>query len=143
MLDDMPDQLGARQFAGIQVAPFGQQLARGGVVAALEGITDVGVVVAELPEAQRQVQDEDVQPQGEQHAEMAQRPVDQRNGQARHQNRDSPDDGGMVLVAGVEVAARPAHPADDRLVHAVAMPQGLELLTQQGQQHREEIHGPG
>mmetsp|Transcript_16246 Transcript_16246/g.45318 ORF Transcript_16246/g.45318 Transcript_16246/m.45318 type:complete len:375 (+) Transcript_16246:210-1334(+) len=143
MLDDMTDEFGARQLAGVQMAPFREQLAGRGVIAALHRIPDVGVVVAELAEAQGQIEHQHIECQRQQQAEVAQQPVQQRGHHAGNDDGDGPDDGGMVFVARVEVSARPAHPADDRLVHTVAVPQGLELLTQEGQQHREEIHGPG
>ena len=70
VFDDVAQHLGARQFAGIEVAPLGQQPARLVLVTAVQRLADVGEVVAELAEAQRQVEQRDVEGQRQQQAEM-------------------------------------------------------------------------
>ena len=83
MFDHVAQELGARQLAGIQVAPLREQAARLVLVAALEGIADVGEVVAELAEAQRQVEHRHVEGERQQQAEVADRAVGQRHQQRR------------------------------------------------------------
>ena len=51
VFDDVAQQLGARQLAGIEVQPLPELRTRGVLVAAVERFTDVGEEVAELPEA--------------------------------------------------------------------------------------------
>ena len=55
VLDHMTQQLGARQLAGVEVPPLGQQAARLQFIAPFERRTQVGKVVAELPKAEREV----------------------------------------------------------------------------------------
>ena len=56
ILNHMAHDLAAGQFAGIDLAPLGQQLTRGGFIAVVERVANVGEIVAELPEPQRDVQ---------------------------------------------------------------------------------------
>ena len=60
--------------------------------------------------------------------------------QCRRQCRDAPDHPGMAVASGIEVVRGPAHPAEERVVHDTAAPQGLDLLEQQGKQDGEETH---
>jgi hypothetical protein len=46
----------------------------------------------------------------------------------------------VVRLAGVEVAAGPAHPGEQGVVHPVVARQRLELFDQQREQDGEEAH---
>jgi len=110
VLDDVAQQLGARQLAGVQVAPLGQQPTGLVFVTALQRLADVGEVVAELTEAQRQVDHADVEHQRQQQAVVGDRGMDAPGQQRRHDDRDGPHHAGMLRSARIEVAACPAHP---------------------------------
>jgi len=58
----------------------------------------------------------------------------------RNHRGDDPHDPGVVITAGVEVAARPAHPRGQRVVDQVAARQRFELFDQQREQDGEETH---
>ena len=59
MLDHMAQQFGARQLTRVEVAPIGEPLARGDVVAVLERVANVGEVMAELAKPERHIQHAD------------------------------------------------------------------------------------
>ena len=52
VLDHMAQDFGARQFAGVQVSPLGQQAPRLVFVTSVQRVADIGEEVAELAEAQ-------------------------------------------------------------------------------------------
>ena len=56
ILDHVAHDLAARQFAGIDLLPLRQQFARGGLIAGVQRVADIGEMMAELPEPQRHVQ---------------------------------------------------------------------------------------
>ena len=96
------------------------------LVAALERVADVGEVVAELAKAERQVQHQHVE--RERRAARASRPAHRCTSAASGAgatDRDEPDDPGVVRAPGVEVAAGPAHPRDQAVVHPVVARQRL------------------
>ena len=70
MLDHVTDQLHARQLAGVQVAPLRQVLTGGFVVATVQRVADVREVVAELAEAEREVEHQHVHAQRQQHMDV-------------------------------------------------------------------------
>ena len=122
------------------MAPLGQQLACLGFVTAVERVADVGEVVAELTKAEREVKHRHIPHQREQHVEVPERHMDAPRDQRRNDDRDAPDDPGMVVATGIEVATGPAHPARQRIVDDVATRQWLELLDHQREQNGEEAH---
>ena len=140
VLDDVAQQFGARQFARVQMAPLRQQPACLGLVGAVERVADVGEIVAELSESERDVEDRDIPGQRQQQAEVGDAGVNAPGDQRRQDRGDGPDDPGMVIVAGVEVAAGPAQPVGEAVVHDVAARQRLQLLDQQREQDGEKTH---
>ena len=60
IFDHMADDLAARDIAGINLLPIGQKLSGQGLVATVQGIANIGEVVAELPKPQCQLQNQDV-----------------------------------------------------------------------------------
>ena len=110
VFDDMAQHLGARQFAGIEVAPFGQQPAGLVFVTARQRVADVGEVVAELPKAQREVEQPDIEGQRQHQAEVADEQMQGRHQHRGYAHRHAPHHPGVVGLPGVEIAARPAHP---------------------------------
>ena len=140
MLDDMAQQLGARQLAGIEMAPLLQHRARALFLALLERVADVGEVMAELAKTQRQVEHHQIPQQGQQHAVVVEQLEHAEHQQRGHAQRDRPDHPGMVLAAGVEVARRPARPVDQGFMDRIALRQRTQLLDDQGQQDGKKTH---
>ena len=110
VLEDVAQQFGPRQFAGIEMAPLPEQATRRVVVTTLQCVTDVGEEVAELAKTQRQVEHQHIECERGQQAVMRQRDVQDRYRGSRSQHRDAPHDDGMSLMAGVEIAPGPADP---------------------------------
>jgi hypothetical protein len=142
MLDHVAQQLGAGQFARVEVAPLGEQAARLVLVATVQGIADVGVVVAELAKAQREVEHADDRwpaPAARCTRARARRSAVSSAGQ---QHGDTPDHPGVVRLARVEVAPGPRDPGLQAVVDPVVARQRLELFEQQREEDGEEAHGP-
>jgi hypothetical protein len=110
VFDHVAQHLGARQFAGVEVAPFGQALTRQVLVAAVERVADVGEVVAELTKTQREVQHPHVDGQCQQQAVVLGQQVQGRHQQCRAQHRHAPHHPGVARLARIEVAPGPSHP---------------------------------
>ena len=140
MLHHVAQDFGARQLAGIEMQPFGQQAAHLVLVATVERVAHVGEVVAELAKAQREVQHCHVEGHGQQQAVVTDAKVEQRDEKCRHQHRHPPHDPHMARLAGIEVAAGPAHPGHQPVMHPVVARQRLELFDQQREQDGEETH---
>lgn len=106
MFDDVAQQFGAGQFAGVQVAPLLQYAAGAVFVALLQRVADVGEVVAELAEAERQVQDQQVEAergdQGSGGSSTRKRAPDH---QRRREHGRHPNHPGVVLLPASKLRA--------------------------------------
>ncbi len=136
----MAQDLGAGQLAGIQVLPVGEQLAGAVFLPRLQRITDGREVVAELPEAQGEVEHRHIEDQGQHGAVAVDEDVRQRQQGRRGQHRDHPNHAGVHIGPSVEIAPGPTHPGRQRVVDGVEVGQGLELLRQQGEEHGKKAH---
>jgi hypothetical protein len=112
--DKSPAEVAAAHHAG-GAAPGLELGARALDVVGLDRELDDGEVVAELAKAEREVEHGDVEGEAEERVEAIERDEHGAAGQRRHQHRDRPDDPGVALLAGVEVACRPLHPAIARI----------------------------
>ncbi len=140
MFDHMAQHLGVWQLAGIQVQPFGQQAPHLVVVAVVQRLAQIGEVVAELAEAQRQVEHHHIEGHRQQQAVVPDAQGDERHQQRRRQHRYAPHHPRMPRLAGVEVAPHPADPGHQPVMHPVVARQGFQLFDQQRDQDGEETH---
>ena len=140
MLDDVAQQLGARQLARDEMPPFGEQQPGTILVAALERVADVGEVMAELAKAERQVQHRDVEEQREQRAYALEQHVQHDRRARRRQHRDQPRDQAVAAVAALEGLLEPAGPRRERGLHAPALAERLPLLDDQRGDDRDHAH---
>jgi hypothetical protein len=140
VLHHMPQHFRARQLARVEVAPLGEQPPRLVLVAAFERVADVGEVVAELPEAERAVEHDDVEGQAEQRVLPVQQQIDTAHGERRYEHGRAPSHPGMVRATGVEVATAPGDVGAQRLVRGRLARQRLDLLQHQRHEDREKTH---
>ena len=78
---------------------------------------DVGVVVAELAEAHRQVEDENVPCPGEQRVERVEQEEDDAGEQGQPDHREPPGQRAVAMFAGVEVPFEKIRQPGQRPVH--------------------------
>ena len=128
MLDEVAQKFGGRQLACVEVSPLCEQAPGLDFVVSLERVSDVGEVVRELAEPEREIEHRHVEGQAEQAVHMDQRRVNAPARQRRHQYGDAPHHPCMSIAASIEVAGCRADPAGERVVDRIAARQRLDLL---------------
>ena len=122
------------------VAPLAQQLAGLVDVAGAQGFRDLGECMAELAEAQRQVQHRDIPQPAKSDVDAAQKIIAGEGNQSPGQYGEPPRNHPLAPFARIEVAAQGVHIADEPALDNRARAQWPELLDQQREQQREERH---
>ena len=122
------------------VAPLAQQLAGLFDVAGAQGFRDLGECMAELAEAQRQVQHRDIPQPAKSEVDAAQKIITGEGNESPGQYGEPPRKHPLALFARIEVAAQGVHIADEPALDNRARAQWAELLDQQREQQREKGH---
>ena len=142
LLDRQADHFLARSHDAGGAAPLVEQHARTLDVAGLHRELDVGEVVAELPEAEREIEHGDVEDQREQRVHRVEHRVQREGEQHRRQHGDQPGDHAVAALAAVEGLLEPRRPRRERALHGLALAQRAPLLDDQRGDDRENTHDP-
>jgi hypothetical protein len=110
-------------------------------VARLDRELQLGEVVAELAEAQGEVEHRDLEGSREQEVDRGEQVVEEDGQQHRRQHGDQPGDQAVEAFAAVERLLEPARPGREELVHALAVVERPPLLEQQRRDDRDDAHG--
>jgi hypothetical protein len=126
--------------ARVGAAPRHEALVRGDRVARPQGIADCRESVAELAEANEQIEDSNVPGQAEHRMQRVERPVAGCRNDHLRTHRKERREGALLLGTGIEAAFEKARiPAEDPLGTA-APPKCAPLLEPERNQDRDEIH---
>ena len=140
IFDDMANDLAARQFAGIQVTPFGEQLTRYLFIPVVERVPNVGEIVAELAKTECEIKHRHIPGKGQQHVDLPQQPVHQQRSQRRDNDRKHPGDPAVVRLARIQTAMRPTRPSQKTGINPVGASQRTGLLQDQCKQDGKKAH---
>ena len=141
--DQAAQDLLAWPFGHLHLLPLRQQQPRPRIVATLERVANLGEVVAELPKAQRDIQNRRAPQHRRRPAQRRmQRQIHQQGQQRRQAGRHRPGQPAVVALAGIEIARHPAHPGPRCRMHRVVGRKRPHLLDQQRKQNGEETHAP-
>ncbi|MNY42275.1 hypothetical protein D3C86_1771470 [compost metagenome] len=117
-----------------------QQRARGVRVVAVQRLVDIGEEMAELAEAQGQIQQQDVPGQRQRHADRRQQVVNQHGGYRERQHHGQPGQRGVAWAARVEGVFGPLAQYAHDVVNGVIPAQGSELFGDQRQKNGNKGH---
>lgn len=142
MLDDMPHDLAARQIRRIDVLPVRQQRPRERLVAVFQRVANAGEMVAELAKSQRCIEHGNAPQHGERQTQRQhEQPVHAERDQRGEGDGERPCNPSMVRLAGIEIAADQAGPAEDGAVDRIRVRERPNLLQQQGAQDGKKLIG--
>ena len=139
-LDRQTDHLLAAAHDARGTAPVLKERARALDVAAFHRELDVGEVVAELPEAEREIEHRDVEEQREERMHGAQQVVREQGQEHRRHDGHQPGDDAVAALAAVERLLEPARPGGERAVHRLSLAERPPLLDDERGDDRESAH---
>ena len=102
---------------------------------------DGRVIVAELPEAQRQIEDTDGPEPSEQGIECAENEGDDTRDRNQRNHNGTPGPGAVMALTGIETLLDPLGQPRQGRTHTGGMRQGAQLFEEQNGDHGENDHG--
>ena len=127
--------------ARVGAAPCHEALARSDRIARPQGIADRRKGMAEMAEADEQIQDRNVPDETQHRMQRVERPVAGSGNRNRRTHRKQRRERTLLLGPGVEAALQKARISTEEPLHAIAPLECAPLLQSERNQDRDQIHG--